>query len=161
MSHYHTIGQVSPLTIVTHGNRKCQNNLRHYRFIGSHFIASVSLLMRLIAAAAGLSEDECFGQGHCVHGCLLVAAECLEAVFALAKKRLDYRIVVSDALAFCANCLFSSGCVQNNMATEIQRYCDLVLSVYHYSKPETFPVLCVFYLLTCKKRRPVCNLKSL
>lgn len=49
--------------------------------------------------------------------CLLVATEYLLALFALAGKR-QRGILVSNALLPCANCLSSSGCVQNSMCTE-------------------------------------------
>lgn len=119
VSHYHTICPVSPFSIVAKVCRKCQDNLWKYRFRGFQFITSVSLLRRFIDAAVFLFKDECFGQGHCMHVRLYVAAECLLALFALARKRLGI-ILVSDVLAFCASCLSSSGCVHNSMVTENQ-----------------------------------------
>lgn len=52
VSYYHTIRPVNPLSIVEKACGKCQNNLWKYRVKGFHFITSVSLLKRLIAAAA-------------------------------------------------------------------------------------------------------------
>lgn len=78
---------------------------------------------KLIAAAAYCPSDSslCYCICHSVFAsqcvCVCVAAKCLLSVFALAGKRLGGKLV-SSALPLCANCVSSSGCVQNSMWTK-------------------------------------------